>query len=42
MGAIPRFHLMKHILGFSGGVDSQAAAGWLLNRFPAEDVILPD
>ena len=31
---------MKHILGFSGGIDSQACARWLLNRYPAEDVIL--
>lgn len=25
---------MKHIVGFSGGVDSQACARWVLNRFP--------
>ena len=31
---------MKHIVGFSGGIDSQAAALWVLNRFPREDVIL--
>ncbi len=31
---------MKHIVGFSGGIDSQACARWLLNRFPPEDVIL--
>lgn len=31
---------MKHIVGFSGGVDSQACARWVLNRFPKEDVIL--
>lgn len=31
---------MKHVLGFSGGIDSQAVARWLLNRYPAEDVIL--
>jgi len=31
---------MKHIVGFSGGVDSQACARWVLNRFSAEDVIL--
>lgn len=31
---------MKHIVGFSGGVDSQACARWVLNRFPVEDVIL--
>lgn len=31
---------MKHIVGFSGGVDSQACARWVLNRFPAADVIL--
>ncbi len=31
---------MKHIVGFSGGIDSQAAARWVLNRYPKEDVIL--
>ncbi len=31
---------MKHIVGFSGGIDSQACARWVLNRFPAADVIL--
>lgn len=31
---------MKHIVGFSGGIDSQAAARWVLNRFPADSVIL--
>jgi 3'-phosphoadenosine 5'-phosphosulfate sulfotransferase (PAPS reductase)/FAD synthetase len=31
---------MKHIVGFSGGVDSQACARWVLNRHPAADVIL--
>jgi len=31
---------VKHIVGFSGGIDSQAAARWVLNRHPAEDVIL--
>jgi len=31
---------MKHIVGFSGGIDSQAAARWVLNRYPAQDVIL--
>lgn len=31
---------MKHIVGFSGGIDSQASANWVLNRFPHEDVIL--
>lgn len=30
----------KHIVGFSGGIDSQACARWVLNRFPPEDVIL--
>jgi 3'-phosphoadenosine 5'-phosphosulfate sulfotransferase (PAPS reductase)/FAD synthetase len=30
---------MKHVVGFSGGIDSQAALRWLLNRYPAEDVI---
>lgn len=31
---------MKHIVGFSGGIDSQSCARWVLNRYPAEDVIL--
>ena len=31
---------MKHIVGFSGGIDSQACARWVLNRFQPEDVIL--
>jgi 3'-phosphoadenosine 5'-phosphosulfate sulfotransferase (PAPS reductase)/FAD synthetase len=31
---------VKHIVGFSGGVDSQACARWVLNRFPKDDVIL--
>lgn len=31
---------MKHIVGFSGGADSQACAGWVLDHFPKEDVIL--
>lgn len=31
---------MKHIVGFSGGIDSQACAGWVLERCPKEDVIL--
>jgi 3'-phosphoadenosine 5'-phosphosulfate sulfotransferase (PAPS reductase)/FAD synthetase len=31
---------MKHIVGFSGGIDSQACARFVLNHFPAEDVIL--
>ena len=30
----------KHVVGFSGGIDSQACAGWVLDRFPHEDVIL--
>lgn len=31
---------MIHIVGFSGGIDSQACARWVLNRYPVEDVIL--
>lgn len=31
---------MKHIVGFSGGIDSQACARWVLNRYPAGEVIL--
>ena len=31
---------MKHIVGFSGGIDSQACARWVLNRYAKEDVIL--
>jgi 3'-phosphoadenosine 5'-phosphosulfate sulfotransferase (PAPS reductase)/FAD synthetase len=31
---------MKHVVGFSGGIDSQAASLWVRNRFPADQVIL--
>lgn len=31
---------MKHIVGFSGGIDSQAVARWVLNRYPKEDVVI--
>ena len=31
---------MKHVVGFSGGIDSQALARWVLNRNSPEDVIL--
>lgn len=31
---------MKYIVGFSGGIDSQACADWVLERFPPEDVLL--
>lgn len=31
---------MKHIVGFSGGIDSQACARWVLNRHAAKDVVL--
>lgn len=31
---------MKLIVGFSGGIDSQAAAGWALNRHDKGDVVL--
>jgi 3'-phosphoadenosine 5'-phosphosulfate sulfotransferase (PAPS reductase)/FAD synthetase len=31
---------MKHIVGLSGGIDSQAAALWVRNRFGEEDTIL--
>jgi 3'-phosphoadenosine 5'-phosphosulfate sulfotransferase (PAPS reductase)/FAD synthetase len=31
---------MKHVVGFSGGADSQACAGWVLDRFPKEEVVL--
>lgn len=30
----------KQIVGFSGGIDSQACALWVRQRFPAEDIIL--
>jgi len=30
----------KHVVGFSGGIDSQAVARWVLNRCPPQDVIL--
>lgn len=32
--------MVKHVVGFSGGIDSQATARWVLNRHPPEDVIL--
>lgn len=32
--------MMKHVVGFSGGIDSQACALWVRKRFPLEDVIL--
>lgn len=31
---------LKHVVGFSGGIDSQACARWVLNRYPKDDVIL--
>lgn len=31
---------MKRIVGFSGGIDSQAVSRWVLNRYPADDVVL--
>lgn len=31
---------MKHIVGFSGGIDSQEAAAWVRERFGEEDTIL--
>lgn len=31
---------IKHIVGFSGGVDSQTTARWTINRYGAENVIL--
>lgn len=30
----------KHVVGFSGGADSQATALWVRQRYPAEDIIL--
>lgn len=30
----------KHVVGFSGGIDSQACAGWVLDRYPKEDVLI--
>jgi hypothetical protein len=32
--------MTKHVVGFSGGIDSQACAGWVLDRFPKEDVVI--
>lgn len=29
-----------HVVGFSGGIDSQACARWVLNRFPDDKVVL--
>lgn len=31
---------MKHIVGFSGGIDSRACARWVLERFGHEDTII--
>jgi hypothetical protein len=31
---------MKHIVGFSGGIDSQACCRWLLERYEADDIII--
>jgi 3'-phosphoadenosine 5'-phosphosulfate sulfotransferase (PAPS reductase)/FAD synthetase len=31
---------MKHLIGFSGGIDSQKCALWVRERYPAEDIIL--
>lgn len=31
---------MKYIIGFSGGIDSQAASLWVLNRYPRKDIIV--
>lgn len=31
---------LKHVVGFSGGIDSQATARWVLNRNDPDDVIL--
>lgn len=31
---------MKRVVGWSGGIDSQATALWVRERFPAEDIIL--
>lgn len=30
----------KRVVGFSGGIDSQACSNWVLDHFPKEDVIL--
>lgn len=32
--------MTKHIVGFSGGIDSQACVGWVLDQFPKDDVIV--
>ena len=29
-----------HVVGFSGGIDSQACARWVLNRFPDDEIVL--
>lgn len=31
---------VKHVVGFSGGIDSQATALWVREHFPAADIIL--
>ena len=30
---------MKHVVGFSGGIDSQAVLLWVRNRYPASDIV---
>ncbi|MBX3121219.1 MAG: phosphoadenosine phosphosulfate reductase family protein [Fimbriimonadaceae bacterium] len=32
--------MTKRIVGFSGGIDSQAVAGWVLNRYDKQDVVI--
>lgn len=32
--------ILKHVVGFSGGADSQATALWVRQHFPPEDVLL--
>lgn len=31
---------MKHVVGFSGGIDSQACCRWLLEQYPKDDVLI--
>ena len=37
---MPTGEKIKHVVGFSGGIDSQACARWVLNRCDPADVVL--
>jgi 3'-phosphoadenosine 5'-phosphosulfate sulfotransferase (PAPS reductase)/FAD synthetase len=40
LSGLKELEKVKHIVGFSGGIDSQACARWVLNRFDPANVIL--